>query len=201
MIQAIETEYNGYQFRSRLEARWAVFFDALGVEYEYEPEGLNINGVYYLPDFYLPRFHSYFEVKRKGLEEQEQEKALEKISAGEGFDWAGIICFGDPVDDDLRIFCQESDDGGGGSYDSQITIGMHPDTKEPFLLAYADRRDRSFFVLYDAGDPKEYGLKYIPMCTTEYGRYTYADFVDKRVLDARNKARQARFEHGETPRI
>lgn len=26
---AIQTEYNGYLFRSRLEARWAVFFDAL----------------------------------------------------------------------------------------------------------------------------------------------------------------------------
>ena len=29
MIKAIETVYNGYRFRSRLEARWAVFFDAL----------------------------------------------------------------------------------------------------------------------------------------------------------------------------
>lgn len=25
-IKAIETEYKGYRFRSRLEARWAVFF-------------------------------------------------------------------------------------------------------------------------------------------------------------------------------
>jgi len=38
-IKAIETVYNGYKFRSRLEARWAVFFDALGIEYEYEKEG------------------------------------------------------------------------------------------------------------------------------------------------------------------
>lgn len=37
---AIQTEYNGYLFRSRLEARWAVFFDAMGIEYEYEPEGI-----------------------------------------------------------------------------------------------------------------------------------------------------------------
>jgi hypothetical protein len=27
-IQAIETVYRGHRFRSRLEARWAVFFDA-----------------------------------------------------------------------------------------------------------------------------------------------------------------------------
>ena len=31
-IAAIETEYCGYRFRSRLEARWAVFLDALGIE-------------------------------------------------------------------------------------------------------------------------------------------------------------------------
>lgn len=51
-IKPIETIYNGYRFRSRLEARWAVFFDALGVKYEYEPEGFNLgDGLYYLPDF------------------------------------------------------------------------------------------------------------------------------------------------------
>lgn len=51
-IKAKETEYNGYLFRSRLEARWAVFFDALGVEYEYEPEGFELpSGKGYLPDF------------------------------------------------------------------------------------------------------------------------------------------------------
>lgn len=55
-IKPIETVYNGYRFRSRLEARWAVFFDALGVEYEYEPEGFTFtdsgnNTLYYLPDF------------------------------------------------------------------------------------------------------------------------------------------------------
>ena len=40
-IKAIETVYKGYRFRSRLEARWAVFFDALGIHYRYELEGLN----------------------------------------------------------------------------------------------------------------------------------------------------------------
>lgn len=51
-IKPIETIYNGYRFRSRLEARWAVFLDTLGVEYEYEPEGFELpNGKRYLPDF------------------------------------------------------------------------------------------------------------------------------------------------------
>ena len=52
MIKPIETQYNGLRFRSRLEARWAVFFDTLGVEYEYEPEGFELpSGARYLPDF------------------------------------------------------------------------------------------------------------------------------------------------------
>ena len=51
-IKAINTIYKNYKFRSRLEARWAVFLDELGVKYEYETEGYNLhyNG-YYLPDF------------------------------------------------------------------------------------------------------------------------------------------------------
>ena len=52
MLNAIETRYDGYKFRSRLEARWAVFFHTLGIEYEYEPEGFELpNGQRYLPDF------------------------------------------------------------------------------------------------------------------------------------------------------
>ena len=67
-IKAIETFYKGYHFRSRLEARWAVFFDTLGIEWKYESEGYE-KEVYdhttkdgeqvfkterYLPDFFLP---------------------------------------------------------------------------------------------------------------------------------------------------
>jgi hypothetical protein len=53
-IAAIETEHNGVLFRSRLEARWAVFFDALGIKYCYEREGYSLPSGNYLPDFYLP---------------------------------------------------------------------------------------------------------------------------------------------------
>lgn len=62
-IKAIETQYNGYRFRSRLEARWAVFFDAMGIEWTYEPEGFDIDGVWYLPDFFFHKFGCYAEVK------------------------------------------------------------------------------------------------------------------------------------------
>jgi hypothetical protein len=54
-IGAIETVYDGYRFRSRLEARWAVFFKAARIRYIYEPECFRLSsGDLYLPDFYLP---------------------------------------------------------------------------------------------------------------------------------------------------
>ena len=65
-IKAIRTEYKGHLFRSRLEARWAVFFDALGIAWEWEPEGYELrDGTRYLPDFWLPTFEGgiYAEVK------------------------------------------------------------------------------------------------------------------------------------------
>lgn len=62
MIKAIETRYKGHRFRSRLEARWAVFFQAAGIKWIYEQEGFVVNGKPYLPDFYLPGL-GYFEVR------------------------------------------------------------------------------------------------------------------------------------------
>ena len=57
-IKAIPTMYKGIPFRSRLEARWAIIFDQLGIEWHYETEGYDIpiqEGVTirYLPDFAL----------------------------------------------------------------------------------------------------------------------------------------------------
>lgn len=48
-IAAIPTEYNGRTYRSRLEARWAAFFDRLGWRAEYEPFDLGA----WSPDFVL----------------------------------------------------------------------------------------------------------------------------------------------------
>jgi hypothetical protein len=63
MIKAIETKYKGYRFRSRTEARWAVFFDYAGLKWEYEKEGYDIDGKWYLPDFYFPDYKWFAEVK------------------------------------------------------------------------------------------------------------------------------------------
>lgn len=52
MIKAIQTQYKGYNFRSRLEARWAVAFDRMGVNWRYEPECFDLGKFgHYLPDF------------------------------------------------------------------------------------------------------------------------------------------------------
>lgn len=45
----IETRYGGHLFRSRLEARWAAFFDLIGWRWTYEP--FDADG--YIPDFVI----------------------------------------------------------------------------------------------------------------------------------------------------
>lgn len=58
-MQVIPTTYNGIRFRSRIEARWAVFYDALGIPWQYEQEGYKLDGgLCYLPDFSLTDFMS-----------------------------------------------------------------------------------------------------------------------------------------------
>ncbi len=72
-VQAIPTRYAGCHFRSRLEARWAVFFDTVGIPWEYEPQGQvcskrlylgdGVGTFPYLPDFWLPEHRLWAEVK------------------------------------------------------------------------------------------------------------------------------------------
>lgn len=82
----IDTEYNGYYFRSRLEARYAVYFDELGWEYEYESEGYKLDSGFYLPDFYLPEIDCFVEVKAKPLNKLEMKictELAERLSKNE----------------------------------------------------------------------------------------------------------------------
>jgi hypothetical protein len=70
-MKAIETHYAGCRFRSRIEARWAVFFDHLSIEWEYEAQGYTCSArltgeeepIDYLPDFWLPTQGIFAEVK------------------------------------------------------------------------------------------------------------------------------------------
>lgn len=78
-MKAIETRYAGCRFRSRLEARWAVFFDHLEIEWQYEPQGFVIGDRPYLPDFLLTETWTWVEVKG---DEDDLDHAL-MISAAE----------------------------------------------------------------------------------------------------------------------
>jgi len=96
-IKPIETAYNGYRFRSRLEARWAVFFDALGVEYQYEPEGYDLGEAgYYLPDFYLPKFNAFIEIKGQMVDDSSDE-VLKIHTLGEKKECIAILFVGLPA--------------------------------------------------------------------------------------------------------
>lgn len=86
-MKPIETKYKGYSFRSRLEARWAVFFDALNLKWEYEPEGFEMSdGTKYLPDFKVwypgrdasEKHQEWYEVK-SSLKEMSKEEWLKLL--------------------------------------------------------------------------------------------------------------------------
>jgi hypothetical protein len=65
-IAALPTRYGRHFFRSRTEARWAMYLDLLAVRWEYEVEGFHFNGRAYLPDFYFPERDEWGEVKYAG---------------------------------------------------------------------------------------------------------------------------------------
>jgi len=82
---AAPTEFNGTTFRSRTEARWAVFFSVLKVPYQYEAFSFHFPQLHgpndprvtrYTPDFYLPNAHLWIEIK--GREPTPKEIALAK---------------------------------------------------------------------------------------------------------------------------
>jgi len=81
MLKAITTIYNGNRFRSRLEARWAVFFDCMGWVYEYEENGYQLPSKWYLPDFYFRQWNCYAEVKPVQLSYDEI-KLVKELSLG-----------------------------------------------------------------------------------------------------------------------
>lgn len=62
-MEAIKVKYKGVQYRSKLEARWAVFFDNYGLRFEYEPTTFRLKSGLYCPDFYLIDLACYVEVK------------------------------------------------------------------------------------------------------------------------------------------
>jgi len=59
--RSIPTTFNGIQYASRLEARWALFLDRLSMEYKYEPKGMHT-----LPDFEVTTSGMSYLIEIKG---------------------------------------------------------------------------------------------------------------------------------------
>lgn len=212
-IKAIETEYNGYRFRSRLEARWAVFFDAMGIKYEYEPEGFDLPSGRYLPDFFLKDFGVYVEIKpfdrtvvtRVGDKNKWEQKCSEfRDSTG----MAILLCYDDPSQNVWKmLYAIDTCDGGGGSYDCEAVFqSLHG---KAYIVVDDLREDRTIYVK----DFEKYS-KYVltayefAMLQPYQALREFADKVmctsfdpdnDDMLNQAKKAARQARFEFGETP--
>ena len=189
MIKAIETVYKGYRFRSRLEARWAVFFDFLDIEWKYEAEGYNL-GKYglYLPDFELPQFDTIAEVKPKEPTFQEEDKL--EICATE-LNKIPLFLIGTPGDETLMVHCFDCKDSSAGE-----------GWKDDFYWHITDSGHIKFWFdeeLYDDGEWRRTYLRSYtyqkmnegyPSTSLQPNRYY------RKPIAAYEAARQARFEHG-----
>jgi hypothetical protein len=78
-MKAIPTTYNGVNMRSRLEARWAAFFDVVGWRWEYEPP--ERGG--WIPDFLLIGAKQTVAVEVKPIEWCGDKDAM--VSQAKGF--------------------------------------------------------------------------------------------------------------------
>lgn len=188
-MKAIETVYNGYRFRSRLEARWAVFFDELGLDWEYEPEGFDLgDGVYYLPDFLL---HGVITRYMQGDEKQDlyvevkgQPNAIDaiKISRFEKPIWvvgnipsSNYIASCEKQRDDYckKVCAGEMDFEGHCAFCPYDHGTIDGDECFAFSLGY----DCGTLSFHGADSSYDYGLYY------------------PQIEEAFDKARKARFEH------
>lgn len=187
-IKAIETQYKGYRFRSRLEARWAVFFDALGVEWEYEAEGFDLgNEGFYLPDFWLPKFCGY------GM-------FAEVKHTGGSFDRATTFCrvTGHP------IWLCEGTPSNRAYLVLELLEGEISYVGKDALLPKKELHVVGFEAIPNAdqaeGENRMFwqpGYENSDLSIPDI----YRSCLGETFLNAVSLARSARFEHGETPRI
>jgi len=117
VIKAIETHYRGHRFRSRLEARWAVFFETVGASWRYEHEGYDLDGLWYLPDFLLPDWGVYAEIKPGLPNSREFEKAIRLADKSER---PVLVFAGQPYPKEFVVFPVVPASLGGESF------GLYP---------------------------------------------------------------------------
>jgi hypothetical protein len=179
-IKAIETAYNGYRFRSRLEARWAVFLDTLGIPYEYEKEGFDLDGLAYLPDFWLPDSKQWLEIKPEepAFDSEEVEKVRRLVALGKA---DASIVWGLPDEDQYGLI-------------SCIGFTFY-DFDEEDLVNIRKAPEEFSTTL---GDYAKWGGTLIRADALTYGELFGLRLPWEQGIAA---ARSARFEHGERPRI
>lgn len=194
-IHVIETVYNGYKFRSRLEARWAVFFDALGVRYEYETQGFDLGDAgWYLPDFWLPDQQCWVEIKPGEPTPEECDKAeqLMRLSGKQC-----LLIAGTPWPDEyvIQVFVSDfpPDDAGGAE--------RHTESEAIFEFRDCGRCDGiglEGLQRYDPAAPV-YVRSWICTCDADHWKGNRGRALSSKVNAAYNAARTARFEHGQQP--
>lgn len=188
-LKPIETRYNGYRFRSRLEARWAVFFEALGVRYEYEPQGYAGRGIAYLPDFWLPDIHTWAEAKPVDPTEDEMEKMRALVQSTRG---VGVILIGTPNDGSGDVagsgqhFGHAFDVGGcGGGWSDHAVHWSYCPMCLKWRLGFGDNQHEVF---HADGQP-------VRFCGCErFQIHRWDDYAAERLAEAAERARSARFE-------
>lgn len=193
-VRAITTRYKGYAFRSRLEARWAVFFDHLNIRWDYEPEGFELgNGLRYLPDFWLPDIGIWVEVKPGLPDDAARQKA-----------WRLVLHSGAPLymthgmpDGFGRVFLTTMSDYGLLSPDGDMGIeykalvSWHTSGRSLGILdddAYEEFKKSGAVIC------KQYGSGPNMICFPEDARKAPLSGI---AVDALTAARSARFEFGE----
>lgn len=196
-IKPIETFYNGYRFRSRLEARWAVFFDALGVEYEYEPEGFKLpSGKCYLPDFKVKCYGKRGSINDTPFDLWIEVKGImTKEDAGKIYEFVHSVNESDEINvfpNPVLIVSNIPQKGNShDSYALHAYEGMNETGVIPFNY---ETIDGDYFAAYPAAFK---GKFYLWGDDSNYIDYDIVPDVER----AYAIARQARFEHGEKPII
>lgn len=179
--KTIATVYRGFAFRSRFEARWAVYMDAMGVKWQYEPEGFELPSGRYLPDFYLPDFDCYVEVKSKWPTEEEFRKCRELVEATRS---KCLILDGDPAFRHYNMY--ELD------YESKYEHPDKPPKVSGCSVTFNDcAKEGRWFWVDGWMDSADEANSLYPS--------SYMEYLTEKTKNAIHAARQARFEYGETP--
>jgi len=188
-IKPIETRYNGYKFRSRLEARWAVFFDAVGIQYEYEKEGYDLGTLgYYLPDFWIPRNECFIEIKGQHPTKEELDKieALHKLLRT-----PCILFYGQPCSNNgFAYFKDGSESGNEFQYSDEVNLVGRED------VVCFDMFFKSKAISHVINRENKTLDYYVNRKYAAYRGMSQDAKVVKRGLE---DALSARFEYGETP--